>query len=84
MSTFDMASLVFLFAAVIGIVNERYLKLPRVIVLLICALAVSLIIMGIGHYFTSFNLAQRAESRIEGAQLPRILLDGVLALLLFA
>ncbi|MBV9739677.1 MAG: sodium:proton antiporter [Hyphomicrobiales bacterium] len=84
MSTFDMASLVFLFAAVIGIVNERYLKLPRVIVLLICALAVSLIIMGIGHHFTSFNLAQRAESRIEGAQLPRILLDGVLALLLFA
>ncbi len=84
MSTFDMASLVFVFAALIGIVNERYFRWPRVITLLICALAASLVIMAIGRYFTSFNLEQRAENRIEGAHLPRILLDGVLALLLFA
>ena len=84
MSTFDMASLVFIFAALIGIVNERYFRWPRVITLLICALAASLVIMAIGRYFTSFNLEQRAENRIEGAHLPRILLDGVLALLLFA
>ncbi len=84
MSTFDMASLVFVFAAIIGIVNERYLKWPRVIALLVCALAVSLLFMVIGTYFTSLNLAQRAENRIEGAHLPRVLLDGVLAFLLFA
>ena len=34
MSTFDMASLVFIFAALIGIVNERYFRWPRVITLL--------------------------------------------------
>jgi CPA1 family monovalent cation:H+ antiporter len=84
MSTFDVASLVFVFAAIIGIVNERYLKWPRVIALLGCALAASLLIMAIGTFFTAFNLEQRAENRIEGAHLPRILLDGVLALLLFA
>ncbi|MBV9569256.1 MAG: cation:proton antiporter, partial [Hyphomicrobiales bacterium] len=32
----------------------------------------------------SFNLEELAQHRIEGAHLPRILLDGVLALLLFA
>ncbi|MBV9973810.1 MAG: sodium:proton antiporter [Hyphomicrobiales bacterium] len=84
MSTFDMASLVFVFAAGIGIANERYLKWPRVIALLICALLASLLIMTIGTFFTSSNLKELAQHRIEAAHLPRILLDGLLALLLFA
>ncbi|MBV9517235.1 MAG: hypothetical protein JO068_03865, partial [Hyphomicrobiales bacterium] len=84
MSTFDMASLVFVFAAVIGIANERYLRWPRVIALLICALLASLVIMAVGVFVGSINLEELAQHRIEGAHLPRILLDGVLALLLFA
>ena len=84
MSTFDMASLVLVFAAIIGIINERYFRLPRAIALLLFALAASLVIIALGTFFSGFDLRRLAQHRIEGAHLPRILLDGVLALLLFA
>lgn len=84
MSTFDLASLVFLFAAIVGFSNDRYFHLPRAIALLLGALLASIVIISIGALFTRFDITQLAQHRIEGAHLPGILLDGVLALLLFA
>ncbi|SEE45485.1 sodium/proton antiporter, CPA1 family [Rhizobiales bacterium GAS188] len=84
LSTFDLGSIVFLFAATVGFLNDRHFHLPRAIALLIGALLASLVIIVVGALVTPIDIAQLAQRRIEGAHLPRILLDGVLALLLFA
>jgi CPA1 family monovalent cation:H+ antiporter len=84
MSTFDLASIVFLFAATVGFFNDRYFHQPRAIALLLGALLASLVIIAVGALFAPFDITRLAEHRIEGAHLPRVLLDGVLALLLFA
>ena len=84
LSTFDLGSILFLFAATIGFLNDRYFHLPRAIAQLVGALLVSLAIMAVGALFAPFDITELAQRRIEGAELPRILLDGLLALLLFA
>jgi monovalent cation:H+ antiporter, CPA1 family len=84
MSPFDLAAFVFLFAAIVGFLNDRYFHLPRTIALLLGALLASLAIIASDALFTQFKIAQLAQHRIEGAHLPSVLLDGVLALMLFA
>ena len=84
LSTFDLGSILFLFAATIGFLNDRYFHLPRAIAQLVGALLVSLAILAVGALFAPFDITELAQRRIEGAELPRILLDGLLALLLFA
>lgn len=83
LSAFDMAALLFVMAAVIGVVNERTLDLPRPIALLIGALAVSALVVLVSDLLPVDILAL-ARLRLSHADLPRVLLDGVLALLLFA
>jgi CPA1 family monovalent cation:H+ antiporter len=84
MSTFDLGALIFLFAATVGYLNDRHFHLPRAIALLLGSLAAAFLIIAVGTLFTPFDIRLLAERRIAGAHLPRILLDGVLALLLFA
>ena len=83
LSTFDFAALLFVMAAAIGVFNERTLDLPRPIALLIGALAVSAVIV-LASRFLPVDIHGLAELRLSHADLPRVLLDGVLALLLFA
>ncbi len=83
-SSFDLGSLLFVLAAVIGLVNERFGRLPRPIALLVGALLVSFGLMAVSHFMPHADLAGRSEQRIAGADLPAVLLDGVLAFLLFA
>jgi CPA1 family monovalent cation:H+ antiporter len=84
MSAFDVASILFVFAAVVGVANDRFLRLPRGIALLLAALAAALSMLAIGRLTGATSLAELTEHRLEGARLPHILLDGILALLLFA
>lgn len=84
MSTFDVASLLFLFAAAAGFANERIFRLPHSIALLLASLLISLSVVAFAHLAPISWLAQASQHRIERADLPRTLLDGVLALLLFA
>ncbi len=84
MSVFDVGSLILLFAALLGAVNDRFLGLPRVIVYLIGSLALSLCLILAGRLYFGPHLGEALQRRVEGAHLPKILLDGVLALLLFA
>jgi CPA1 family monovalent cation:H+ antiporter len=83
-SSFDVGSLLFVMAAVIGVVNERWLGLPRPIALLLGALAASLGLMAVSALLPFADLASRSEMRIRHADLSGVLLNGVLALLLFA
>lgn len=83
-STFDVAALLFLFAAVAGFANERLFGLPHSIALLLASLLISLAVVAFDRLAPLSWLAQASQHRLERANLPRALLDGVLALLLFA
>lgn len=84
MSTFDVASILFVFAALVGLANDRIFGLPNVIALLVAALALSVGLGALAHLPHVAWLAAGSEHRLRHADLPAILLDGVLALLLFA
>ncbi len=84
MSIFDFASVLLILAAAIGVANDRTLRLPRPVALLIGALAVSSLIIGADALFAGAEVHERLHDRLARAQWPRLLLDGVLALLLFA
>jgi len=84
LSPFDLGALIFLFASVVGYLNDRHFHLPRPIALVLGALGVALAILVLGALFPGLDIRPLAERRIEAAHLPHILLDGVLALLLFA
>jgi CPA1 family monovalent cation:H+ antiporter len=84
MSTFDLASILLLLATIIGVVNERTLALPRPVALLLGSLLVSSLIIGSDAVFGHGAVRANLRDRIIQAHLPQILLDGFLALLLFA
>jgi CPA1 family monovalent cation:H+ antiporter len=84
MSTFDLASILLLLAAVIGILNERTLALPRPVALLLGSLLVSSLIIGLDTLLGHGAVRASLRDRIIQAHLPEVLLNGFLALLLFA
>ncbi|CAM5426711.1 Na(+)/H(+) antiporter NhaP [Aquamicrobium terrae] len=84
MSAFDVGSLILLLATAVGIINERYLRLPSVIAQLLGSLLLSLVIILASHLTNNLHFAALFEKRVHGAHLPGVFLDGVLALLLFA
>ena len=84
MSPFDFGALLLLAAAIIGVVNDRWIGLPQPVSLLIGALGFSLAIMAIDPLFPHHDLTGMAREALGNAVLPHVLLDGVLAFLLFA
>ena len=84
MTTFDIGSLLLVFAALISVTNDRTLRLPRPVALLLGSLLVASLIIGGDAIFGDGVLRERLRERILQAHLPQILLDGFLALLLFA
>ena len=84
MSTFDFGAVVLVLAAVVGVVNDRTLRLPRPVALLLASLAISASIIGTAAIFGLTEIREHSRVRIIHAHLPRLLLDGFLALLLFA
>src|SRR5271168_4490629 len=84
MSPFDFASLLLLLGFLIGVVNDRTLKLPRPVALLLGSLIASALIIGAGDLFGAEGLRARLHDRVLESEWPQALLNGVLALLLFA
>ena len=84
MTTFDAAAWLFAFAALIGIANDRWFHLPRNIALLLGALTVASGVMAVDTWLIQGEGLPYWRNRIEHANLSGLLLDGVLALLLFA
>ena len=84
MSTFDFGAGLLVLAAVVGVVNDRTLRLPRPVALLLASLAISASIIGTTAIFGHTEMREYLRVRIIHAHLPQILLDGFLALLLFA
>jgi CPA1 family monovalent cation:H+ antiporter len=84
LSAFDMVSLLLLIAVLISVLNEHWLKLPRPVALLLGALGVSGITIAAAALSGHTEVREHLRTRILGSEWPQILLDGMLALLLFA
>ena len=84
MSPFDFVAVLLSIAAVFGVVNDRWIGLPRPISLLIGALGLSLLVIAASPFFPHAHVAGLARELLATVDLPRVLLDGMLAFLLFA
>jgi CPA1 family monovalent cation:H+ antiporter len=84
MSSFDFTAALLLLAAILGIVNHRYLQLPQTIALMAGSLLLSIVIILVDRAFTSVELRDWWEELISTNDLPHVFLDGLLAFMLFA
>ena len=84
MSSFEFASVLLLLAAVFGVINHCTLKLPATIGVLVFALLFSVLVLLIDPWIDAYNLGDYARDVLGSADLPRLLMNTVLAFLLFA
>ena len=84
MSLLDAAALMLTLAACLGLFNHAVLKLPFAIGLLVSGLMASLIVASIDYLVPSINIGVQASKLVEDLDFPNTVLNGMLALLLFA
>lgn len=84
MNILEIASLLIVMAAVFGVINYFFLKLPQAIGILIVALAASFVAMGIDLAYPALGIADTLRGVVLGIDFSDALLDGMLGLLLFA
>ena len=84
MSSFAFVSALLLLAAALGIVNHRYLRLPRSIALMAGSLVLSVIIILVDRAVDAVELRLWWGQLVTATNLPHVFLDGVLAFMLFA
>ena len=84
MSSFDFVAVLLLLAAILGIVNHRYLHLPRTIALMAGSLLLSITVILVDRSVASVELRQRWGELVATTDLPHVFLDGLLAFMLFA
>ncbi len=80
----DAAAILIVLAAVLGYLNQRFLRLPQSVGLTIMGAVASLAVIGIDRLFPSSRLASSAARFVEGIDFPATLMDGMLSFLLFA
>jgi CPA1 family monovalent cation:H+ antiporter len=83
-STFQAISVLLVLAAFFGFLNDRLLKLPRTIGILVLSLAFSAGLIGIQAVLPGLGIGAFASAHIEAAAFPRTLFNGALAFLMFA
>jgi CPA1 family monovalent cation:H+ antiporter len=83
-SPFDFGALLLLAAAIIGVVNDRWIGLPQPVSLLVGSLGFSLGLLAVDPLLPRHYLIAMARNALSTTVLPHVLLDGVLAFLLFA
>ena len=79
----DLVAIVLVLAALIGCTNHLWIRLPPSIAMLGGSLALSLLIVASDRVF-HLHVMSWFRGTLDSASLPRVFLDGVLALLLFA
>ncbi len=84
MATYDVAALLLVLAAGVGLINDRWFHAPRNIALLIGAMAAASLVLLLDGVRLEGPMAEYWGARMQRANLSGVLLDGVLALLLFA
>jgi monovalent cation:H+ antiporter, CPA1 family len=84
MSSFEFVSALLLLAAVLGVVNHRYVHLPRMIGLMAGSLVLSIIIILVDRAVDAVELRQWWEDLVDTTDMPHVFLNGLLAFMLFA
>ncbi len=69
-------------AALLSYINYKYVKLPSTIGLMMIALAMSLLLIGLGKL--GFGIQEHAEQFLSGIDFSSVLMQGMLSFLLFA
>jgi CPA1 family monovalent cation:H+ antiporter len=84
MSSFEFVSVLLLLAAILGILNHRYVHLPRTIGLMAGSLLLSIVIILIDHAVDAVDFRKWWEALVDTTDMPHVFLDGLLAFMLFA
>jgi monovalent cation:H+ antiporter, CPA1 family len=84
MSSFAFVSALLLLAAILGIVNHRYVHLPRTIALMAGSLILSIIIILVDRSVDFVELREWWQDLVAATDMPHVFLDGLLAFMLFA
>jgi CPA1 family monovalent cation:H+ antiporter len=84
MTFFELIAVLLLLASILGIVNQRYIHLPRTIGLMAGSLVLSVIIILIDRSVDFVELRQGWDDLVTDTDLPHVFLDGALAFMLFA
>ncbi len=81
---FDAAAILIVLAAVLGYLNQRFLRLPPSIGLTVMGAVASLMVVGVDRLTPSSHLASIIVRFIDGLDFHATLMDGMLSFLLFA
>jgi len=84
MSLLDAAALLLTLAALFGVLNHHILKLPFAIGLLVGGLLASFGVIVLDHLLPALSLKQQVREIVLGIDFAETVLNGMLALLLFA
>ena len=82
MSYFDIITILVVISAIFGYINERFLKLPITIGLMLITIVFTIVVVGIGQFDDS--LLVREKEFISNIDFKTVLLDVMLSFLLFA
>jgi len=80
----DLAALALVVTALLSWVNQRFVGLPSTIGVMVGAMALSLGIVGLDHFFGIATLLDFSESALARIDFAELLMQGMLSLLLFA
>ncbi len=84
MSLFDIAAILVCLAAVFGLLNHRFLKLPHTIGLMVVALAASGAVIAIDAVVPGSHMAQQISGLLARIDFHATVMHGMLSFLLFA
>lgn len=84
MTAFHIASLLFLIISLLGVLNERWFRLPHSVGLAAMALVLSLGVLGFDALFPQSHAAGWLRGVVHSVDFEETLLDGMLCFLLFA
>jgi CPA1 family monovalent cation:H+ antiporter len=80
----DAASILIVLAALLGFLNQRFLRLPQSVGLTVMGALASLAVIGIDRLLPGSHLAPAVKRFIDGIDFHATLMDGMLSFLLFA
>jgi Na+:H+ antiporter len=83
-SIFDLIALLLVLSALFGWLNRRYVRLPHAIGLLVMGLIASLLLVAIGALLPHEHLSEQLEQALKQIDFTAVVLNGMLAFLLFA
>lgn len=84
MTELELATVLVCLAALFGVINYFVLRLPQTIGMVVIALATSLALMGLHHWFPALELADLVRERVQDFDFNEALMHGMLGFLLFA